>query len=172
MSEQSERRRRYFNAGVEAILEANETEVVPRTKPEGVVTVAWIIVVVLTVLVFILGVFVDSDFHYLSAVGVVICAILATRMIISARTQLQEIHDERAKMIYQKREEYAQTNKVETYYVLQFRAPDMDGKGTVAKVFSAANPTFDEIAAWWPDIFEEPGFYTLVCATGKTKTVD
>lgn len=172
MNEHTDRRKQHFDAGIRALIEANETEVIPETKTEGPVTVALLIVTGLALAAFISGVFVNNGFHLLSALAVVAAAILGRRMLLKAHDQLQEMHDERVHLIREKREKYCEDSKVEAHYVLRYLEPGFSGAGTIVKTFAAADPTFDQIEEWWPGVLDKPGFYTLMRATGQTKTVD
>lgn len=62
-------------------------------------------------------------------------------------------------------------NGSRVYYVIRYLPPKAVGFGEVAFAFSANWPTtMDDARMMFADVFAEPGFYSLMTATGETFT--
>lgn len=58
------------------------------------------------------------------------------------------------------------------FWVLRFLPPKTIGEGEVVAALAAPEWTLAKWKESNPDLFEKPGFYTLMQSTGETLTVD
>lgn len=171
MPEQHKDRVRHFDAGVQAVVEANSIDVSPDTKSEGMVTVVMLTTFVLSIIFCILGLLSHGDFFWASGLCVVIYTGCAIKLGRTAKRQLSEMREHRAELIRAKRKEYAQESTVQAFYVMRHLEPNRSGPGEIVHTLSRCNATIKELRKDFPEVFEKPGFYTLMRATGDTLTI-